>query len=189
MSDQPKQAEPVAPSQRIVAIDVLRGFALLGILIINIQAFSMPVAAYFNPTAYGDLTGANRWVWVLSHIFADQKFMTIFSLLFGAGIILLTTRLEERGQSAWKIHYRRTFWLLVFGLVHAYLFWLGDILVLYAVCALVVYWFRRLSPRWMVAAGLVSLAVPAVMVWFGGATMAYWPPEVYAEMAADWQPQ
>ena len=83
MSDHSRQARPVAPTQRIVAIDILRGFALLGILIMNIQGFSMPWAAYFNPTVYGDLTGANRWVWVLSHILADQKFMTIFSLLFG----------------------------------------------------------------------------------------------------------
>ncbi len=188
MSDQPRQATPVAASQRIVAIDVLRGFALLGILIMNIQSFSMPWAAYFNPTAYGDLTGANRWVWVLSHVFADQKFMTIFSLLFGAGIILLTARLEERGQSAWRIHYRRNFWLLLFGLTHAYLVWSGDILVLYALCALVVFWFRRLSPRWLIVGGLLSLAVPSAMVWFGGATMGYWPPEVYVELLADWQP-
>ena len=122
ISDRPR---PVPSTKRIVAIDVLRGFALLGILIMNIQSFSMPMAAYFNPTVYGDLTGINRWVWALSHIFADQKFMTIFSLLFGAGIILLTTRLEERGQSAWKIHYRRNFWLLIIGLVHAYLFWIS----------------------------------------------------------------
>jgi uncharacterized protein len=188
MSDQNKRAAPVAPSQRIVALDVLRGFALLGILIINIQAFSMPSTAYFNPTAYGDLRGANRWVWALSHILADQKFMTIFSLLFGAGIILLTTRLAERGQSAWKIHYRRNFWLLLFGLAHAYLFWYGDILLLYALCALVVFWFRRLSPPWLIVSGLLSLAVPSALVWFGGATLEYWPPEAYAEMLTDWQP-
>ena len=109
----------------------------------------MPWAAYFNPTAYGDLTGVNRWVWVLSHILADQKFMTIFSLLFGAGIILLTTRLEQREQSARKIYYRRNLWLFLFGLIHAYLFWYGDILVLYALCGAVVFWFRRLSPRWL----------------------------------------
>ena len=189
MSDHTGQAAPVAPSQRIVAIDLLRGFALLGILIMNIQGFAMPAAAYFNPTAYGDLAGANRWAWVFSHIFADQKFMTIFSLLFGVGIILLTTRLEERGQSAWGVHYRRNFWLLLFGVAHAYLFWSGDILVLYAVCAVVVFWFRRLSPGWLIAGGLFSLAVPSALVWFGGATMAYWPPEVYAEMLADWQPE
>jgi uncharacterized protein len=188
MFHQPKSAAPVAPLQRIVALDVLRGFALLGILIMNIQAFSMPWAAYFNPTVYGDLTGANRWVWVLSHILADQKFMTIFSLLFGAGIILLTTRLEERGQSAWKIHYRRNFWLLLFGLAHAYLLWTGDILVLYALCAVVVFWFRQLSPRWLLVGGLVSLAVPSALIWFAGATIATWPPELYTEMLKTWQP-
>ncbi len=188
MSDHTKQAAPVAPSQRIVAIDVLRGFALLGILIINIQSFSMPWAAYFNPTAYGDLTGVNRWVWVLSHILADQKFMTIFSLLFGAGIILLTGRLEERGQSAWRIHYRRNIWLFLFGLVHAYLFWSGDILVLYALCAAVVFWFRRLSPPWLIVGGLLSLSVPSALIWIGSATIDSWPPEQYSEMLADWQP-
>ncbi len=117
---------PIRPTERIVAIDVLRGFALLGILIMNIQGFSMPAAAYFNPKAYGDLGGANRWVWILSHIFADQKFMTIFSLLFGAGIVLMSERLDERGLRAWGVHYRRTFWLLLIGLAHAYLLWSGG---------------------------------------------------------------
>lgn len=183
-----ERAAPIAPSQRIVAIDVLRGFALLGILIMNIQAFSMPWAAYFNPTAYGDLTAANRWAWILSHIFADQKFMTIFSLLFGAGIILLTTRLEQREQSARKIYYRRNLWLFLFGLVHAYLFWYGDILVLYALCGAVVFWFRRLSPRWLVAGGLLSLAVPSTLIWLAGVTIEAWPSELYMEMLATWQP-
>ena len=86
MSDHTKQATPVAPSQRIVAIDVLRGFALLGILIINIQSFSMPWAAYFNPTAYGDFEGANFLVWYVTNLLFEAKFMTIFSVLFGAGI-------------------------------------------------------------------------------------------------------
>ena len=97
-STQPAAA-PTPPAERIVAIDILRGFALLGILIMNIQGFAMPAAAYFNPTAYGDMTAANRWVWILSHIFADQKFMTIFSLLFGAGIVLMSGKLTK-GSSA-----------------------------------------------------------------------------------------
>lgn len=188
MTTESTNVRPAPPTKRIVPIDVLRGFALLGILVMNIQAFAMPFAAYFNPSAYGNLTGADYWVWMLSHIFADQKFMTIFSLLFGAGIILLTSRLEERGQSAWKIHYRRNFWLLIFGLAHAYLFWSGDILVLYAICAFVVFWFRKLSPRWLVVLGVLCLAVPSALVGFGGATMPYWPPEVQTEMLADWQP-
>ncbi len=182
------KAAPTRPSTRIAAIDVLRGFALLGILIMNIQIFAMPEAAYFNPTTYGDLTGANRWVWTLSHIFADQKFMTLFSLLFGAGIILFTSRLEERSQPSLKIHYRRTLWLLLFGLAHAYLLWVGDILVAYALCALVVVWFRKLSPRWLVLLGLVSVAVPSLLASLTGASMTYWPPELYQEFAADFDP-
>ena len=138
---------PTRPAERIVAIDLLRGFALLGILIMNIQGFAMPAAAYGNPTVYGDLSGTNRWVWTLSHIFADQKFMTIFSLLFGAGILLITEKLDARGQRAWTIHYRRTFWLLIIGLAHAYLLWSGDILVIYALCGFWVYWLRKLRLR------------------------------------------
>ena len=82
-------AGPVVQTARIDAIDVLRGFALLGILLMNVQSFAMPQAAYFNPTAYGDLEGANLNVWVAVRMLADQKFMTIFSMLFGAGIVLM----------------------------------------------------------------------------------------------------
>lgn len=66
-------------------------------------------AAYINPTAYGDLTGMNKWVWVLSHVFADQKFMTIFSILYGAGIVLITKKAESKERLAVGLHYRRTF--------------------------------------------------------------------------------
>ena len=120
---------PVAPSERILSIDVLRGFAVLGILIMNIQSFAMIEAAYLNPTAFGNLIGLNKWVWILSHIFADQKFMTIFSILFGAGIVLMTSKADSNSQSAAGLHYRRTFWLLVIGMMHAYLLWYGEILV------------------------------------------------------------
>ena len=88
---------PITLTERIVSIDVLRGFVVLGILVMNIQSYSMIGMAYVNPTAYGDLTGANYLVWLLSHIFADQKFMAIFSMLFGAGIIVMTGRRESDG--------------------------------------------------------------------------------------------
>ena len=179
---------PTRPTERIVAIDILRGFALLGILIMNIQSFVMPAAAYFNPTAYGDLSGANRWVWIVSHVFADQKFMTIFSLLFGAGIVLMSAKMDERGQRAWGVHYRRTFWLLLFGLAHAYLLWSGDILVAYALCGFWVYWLRRLRPGWQMALGVLVVAIPALL-WLGtGVTMQFIPPETVQELQADWQP-
>ncbi len=179
---------PTRPAERIVAIDILRGFALLGILIMNIQGFAMPAAAYSNPTVYGDLTGANRWVWMLSHIFADQKFMTIFSLLFGAGILLMTEKLDARGQRAWTLHYRRNFWLLLFGLAHAYLLWSGDILVAYALCGFWVYWLRRLRPAWQLALGIFIVSIPALILLVTSLTMQLTPPETLQELRADWQP-
>ena len=179
---------PTRAAERIVAIDILRGFALLGILIMNIQSFAMPAAAYSNPTVYGDLTGANRWVWTLSHIFADQKFMTIFSLLFGAGIVLVSGKLDARGQRAWGLHYRRTFWLLLIGLAHAYLLWSGDILVAYALCGFWVYWLRRLRPAWQLALGILVVSIPAFL-WLGmAAAMQFIPSETVQQLQADWQP-
>jgi uncharacterized protein len=125
---------PTSGQERILSLDVLRGFAILGILIMNIQSFAMPGAAYLNPMAYGDMTGANRWAWILSHLLADQKFMTIFSILYGAGIVLVTERAESRTGKSAGLHYKRTFWLLVIGLIHAHIIWYGDILVPYALC-------------------------------------------------------
>jgi uncharacterized protein len=181
-------AQPTRPTQRILALDALRGFAILGILIMNIQSFSMPEAAYFNPTAYGDLTGLNKWVWILSHMLADQKFMTIFSMLFGAGIILFTTRAEAKGRSALKLHYRRTFWLLVIGLMHAYLLWSGDILVPYALCALVVVLFRKWSPTVLAIVGLVVIAISSLIYLFFHISIPFMPPEGYDSMLQSWQP-
>jgi uncharacterized membrane protein YeiB len=125
--------QPVAEKERIVSIDVLRGFALLGILPMNIQYFSMISAAYFNPTAYGDLHGTNYLVWLLSHLLADEKFMTIFSMLFGAGILLTTGRIEAKNGPSAPLHYRRMGWLILFGLAHSYLLWSGDILFSYGI--------------------------------------------------------
>ena len=164
---------PTAPSDRIVAMDALRGFAVLGILIMNIQSFSMIDAAYLNPTAYGDFTGINKWIWIGSHLFADEKFMAIFSMLFGAGVIMITAKRDTAGLSAASLHYRRTFWLLVLGLAHAYLIWHGDILVTYALCALGVFLFRKRSPKFLLVFGL---------------TIPHWPEEAVREFGTYWIP-
>src|SRR5260370_22935946 len=79
---------PVAETERIVPMDVLRGFALLGILVMNIKLFALVEAAYQNPTAYGDLNGANILLWLFSHLLADQQFLSTFSLLVPADIVL-----------------------------------------------------------------------------------------------------
>jgi uncharacterized protein len=182
------EAAPIAPSDRILSMDVLRGIAVLGILVMNIQSFSMIQAAYINPTAFGDLTGLNQWVWILSHVFACEKFMTIFSILFGAGIFLLSGRVESKGLRTAGIHYRRTFWLIIIALIHAYCFWYGDILFIYGMSALLVYLFRKASPRRLFVAGLIVIAVPSLLYLFFQWSIPYWPPEALESNVATWRP-
>ncbi len=109
---------PVSAGNRISSLDLLRGFAVLGILVMNIQSYSMINQAYLNPSAYGDLTGLNKWIWIVSHVLFDQKFMTIFSILFGAGIILMTRKAEEKTKRSAGFHYNRIFWLFIIGKFH-----------------------------------------------------------------------
>lgn len=154
--------EPVAAPERLAAVDVLRGAALLGILVMNIYAFALPMAAYFNPLVWGGNTGADMWTWIVTHLLFDQKMMTIFSMLFGAGLVLLDQRSAARGAKLGGVFYRRVLVLLGFGLLHAYLLWYGDILYNYAVCGLLLYLFRRVRPRWLIAVG-ASLIVVAML--------------------------
>lgn len=180
---------PTRETDRHDALDVLRGFAVLGILVMNIQSFSQPFAGYFNPMAFGTPSTSDFTIWSLSHLLADQKFMTIFSLLFGAGVLLLTGRVEGRGGRPATVHYRRMFWLLVFGLLHAYLLWYGDILVLYAICGLFIYPARRLQPGTLAALGIGLLTICSALALAGGLTMPSWPPEEVREMTDTmWQP-
>ncbi len=179
---------PVEGAERIVSLDVLRGFALLGILTMNIGAFAMPAAAYFDPTAYGELTGVDGWVWRLTHLFADLKFMAIFSMLFGAGIVLLSERCAARGHSAVGLHYRRMGWLIVFGLLHAHLLWYGDILYWYGMCGLVVFLLRRVSPPWLVLWGVLSLAVASGLMLMAGWSVERWPPEMLEHVVEELKP-
>ncbi|MCY4659575.1 MAG: DUF418 domain-containing protein [Acidobacteria bacterium] len=182
-------AAPVAEAPRIDSIDVLRGFALLGILVMNVQSFAMPQAAYFNPTAYGDLEGANLWVWLVGRLFFDQKFMTIFSMLFGAGIVVMAGRAEARGGAAGRVHYRRMGWLLVIGLLHAHLLWYGDILFVYAACGMVLYPLRHLSPGQLIALGTTLLAVGSAFSVGVGMSLPYWPEEALTAFSDDaWRP-
>jgi uncharacterized protein len=134
---------------------------VLGILVINVRLFSMPELTLTNPNVYGDFTGLNYLSWLAGHVLAELKFITLFSALFGAGIVLFTESKDE--ESALSLHYRRTAWLLVIGLGHAYLLWYGDILVPYALCALVLVSFRRKPPATLAKIGLVLLLVPSLL--------------------------
>lgn len=183
-----KTQSPTLGNERNQALDLLRGFALLGILIMNIQSFAMPSAAYLNPTAFGNFTGINKLVWMFSHLFADQKFMTLFSMLYGAGIILVSSRAEERKGKSAGLHYKRTFWLLIIGLIHAHLIWYGDILVAYALCAFVLYPLRKVRPSRQLLLGLVLMSVHTLLYALFGLSMKQWPADALADLSVTWSP-
>ena len=184
----PPRAAPVRAGERIAALDVLRGFAVLGILAMNVQSYSMITAAYVNPMANDKGAGIGFAVWLLSHVFFDTKFMSIFSTLFGAGMALMSERAAARNASATGVHYRRQFWLLVLGLAHAHLIWYGDILVPYALCGFILYSLRNLKPRKLLIAGFAMTAVTPLIFLFTAWSMQYWPPEVVDAMELGWAP-
>ncbi|MGA1467396.1 MAG: DUF418 domain-containing protein [Phycisphaerales bacterium] len=178
----------VGGAGRVASLDLLRGVAILGILPMNILAFALVPAAYQNPLAMGEISAGEWWSWRFTHLLFDQRFMTIFALMFGAGIALLSQRPRPDGASAAGRFYRRMAWLLVFGLVHAYGFWHGDILVTYALCAMLVFPMRRLGTGWLVAIALPLLAVP-IMAWLLlSLALPLMPPDALLEMEASWFP-
>lgn len=184
-------ASPTAfpTDERINSLDVLRGFAVLGILVMNIQTFAMPMATYLNPTVWGSLSGVDGVVWYLGHLLTDQKMMALFSMLFGAGIILFTERAAAQGKSAAAYHYRRNFWLLLFGAAHAYLLWYGDVLFLYAICAFALYPLRNWRPRRLIVLGVAFLLVSSAFYLLAAFSLPSMPEELLAEeILPSWNP-
>ena len=180
--------EPVPQTDRITSLDVLRGFALLGILMVNIQSFGLIDAKYLNPTAMGELEGMSYGSWWITFVFFDSKFMAIFSLLFGASIVLMWQRNSQADRKSAWLHYRRMFWLLLFGLTHAHLLWFGDILFLYSICGMTVYWLCGLKPRWLIPLGLSFVAVASGISILIGFSLPYWDEPQMTEMIASWSP-
>lgn len=157
-----EQTAPVVAEERISSVDVLRGFALLGILLMNIQNFGLPAAAYENPAAWGGTTHWNLYYWVANQIFFEGKMRFLFSLLFGAGIILMTGRAESRGAgiATADVYLRRNLWLVLLGMLHGYLIWEGDILYSYGMAGLGLFVFRVLTPKKLfLSAGVVFILV------------------------------
>lgn len=179
---------PTAPSERIVSLDVLRGFAIIGILLVNIQIFSMIFVSLYNPTAFGDLTGLNYAAAVFTYVFGEFKFMALFSLLYGAGIVLMTENVVKKGKKPAGIHYRRMLWLLLFGLLHAYILYYGDILVRYAICGMLLYPVRKISPKKLVVLGLFMLLVGSAIHLSTQLPNQDLPPETLEQINKSWQP-
>ena len=155
-----EQSQPIDLKNRIHTLDLLRGFAVLGILIMNITSFSQISIAYMNPKIGGGLEGYNQYFHAFNYIFADTRFMSIFSILFGAGVVLFTQRIEAKGKRVNALHYKRMFWLLIFGLIHAYFIWAGDILVTYAICGILVFFFRKKSIQKLFILAVILFLVP-----------------------------
>jgi len=154
---------PIAANERFVSIDVLRGVAVLGILVMNIYGFAMPLVAYSNPLALGGTELHNLGTWFFTHILFDLKFLSIFAMLFGAGLVVMSTRAESRGTQFGRIYYRRQFWLLLLGAIHGYFIWWGDILFLYAAIGMLVYLFRNRGPRALIIVAVLILPMPLLL--------------------------
>lgn len=151
---------PVRQKDRIQIIDSVRGIALLGILLMNIPFFANPDSYYNNLNVQNEYQGVNYIVWWIVVGFFGGTMRALFSMLFGAGAILLLGRLEKRKMEVTPadIYYRRLIVLFLFGLVNAFVFlWSGDILYMYAVCGLFLYPFRHVKPRYLLLVSLIFL--------------------------------
>lgn len=144
-----------------MTIDVLRGIALLGILLMNINGFGL-AWGYNDPTVLGGDTGLNLLTWKVSNLLFEGTMRAIFSLLFGVGMYIFLDRLLQKGAGikAADIYFRRITWLLIFGLIHGYLLlWVGEILYDYALMGFLVYSFRQMAPKKLIIAGLLLFCI------------------------------
>ncbi len=148
-------AAPVADGARQKSVDVLRGVALLGILVMNIPVFALP--DYYSEPFRSDPRNINFWFRLVINTLFEGKARALFGMLFGVGVLLFIANKEKAGKSVHWLFYRRTFLLVLFGLFQAHvMLWVGEILYCYGVCGMIVYLFRRVNPR------ILVLAVPLV---------------------------
>ena len=130
---------------RILSLDVIRGIAVMGIFSVNVVGMAMIEQAYFYPPAYGFEGLGDRIMWAANFILVDGKFRSLFSILFGASLVLVIERAVAAGKKGWQVHYPRMIVLLLFGLAHFYLLWWGDILANYALVGMIAYVYGMLG--------------------------------------------
>ncbi|MET0307969.1 MAG: DUF418 domain-containing protein [Sphingomonas sp.] len=173
-------------AERLQSLDIVRGVAVLGILLLNIVSFGMPEAAYFNPRAYGGSHGADLFAYLVNFILFDGKMRGLFSFLFGASMLLVIERAEAGGRDAALVHFARMGWLLLFGLAHLWLVWRGDILAHYALVGMLAFALRGMRPAQMVPLA-VMLVIASTLI-FGGLPaqiLTFQQPVANATQAAD----
>jgi uncharacterized protein len=144
---------------RHVTLDGLRGFAVMGILAMNIVAFALPEMAYLQSAQGRVASDAETISWFVSFVLFDGKMRGLFSLLFGASMLLIIERANAKEENPAALHFRRLGWLALFGLAHFYFVWWGDILFLYAVVGCIAYIFRHLDSGRLFVAALMIYAI------------------------------
>jgi len=161
------KAQPVAQADRIKTIDILRGVALLGILMMNIPVFAMPER--FSDVFRHDLSSISFWTDAVIDVFFEGKMRALFSMIFGAGVLLFILRKQQNGYPYKFLFFRRMGWLVVFGLIHAHvLLWEGDILYGYGIVGMLAFLFRNMKPKYL------AMAVPLVAILdFTASTLFY----------------
>ena len=163
---------PTERDERIGMLDSTRGIAVLGILLMNVTGFGLPMA-YDDPTNWGGSEGADLAAWRIAALFFEGTMRGLFTLLFGAGALLFLQRHMERnsGLLPADLYFRRTMWLIVFGLVNAYLLlWPGDILYYYGIVGLLLFVFRNVAPRKLVIAAAIIMVLQTAVTfseWYG----------------------
>jgi uncharacterized protein len=180
------------PSERINTLDAIRGAAVLGILLMNIVDLAMPGWAYYDPYYYGGSEGANFATWAITYALFDGKMRGLFTMMFGASTVLIAERALKSGESPARIHYARMFWLLVFGMIHVWFIWYGDILVLYAVAGMIAFVAWRWSVRALIATGIVLLVVKLILASWTFVSLRHLEdaanqPNAPAEVRQEWQ--
>ena len=174
------QSSGQPPSGRLVTLDIVRGVAVMGILAMNIVAFAMIPAAYINPLAYGMEGAADLVSWAFSFVLVDGKMRGLFSFLFGASMLLVIQLAEKSGDSPRRVTFRRQLWLLVFGMLHYFLIWYGDILIGYALIGMIAWFFRGKNPRTLIRWGIGLLVVQLLVM----AGLAFFMHSLSAAIAA-----
>lgn len=166
---------PVVVARRIESLDVLRGVALLGVLLLNILGFGLASVGYYNPLAgMGENKEINYAIWGIVNLFFEGSMRGLFSLLFGAGVVMFTTGIGSKSglEKGAKLHYRRTMFLLLFGMLDAYvLLWTGDILMVYAMAGALLYPLRHVRPRNLIIISAAILLLSTVLFTVSGTVM------------------
>ncbi|MBV7265837.1 DUF418 domain-containing protein [Erythrobacter ani] len=164
---------PTPSTHRVIELDALRGLAVIGIVWMNVYAFALPHQAYHNPVVYGAEHAADRLIWAVSFVFIEDKFRTLFAMMFGAGCLIL---LEREAARPVRKHYARMVILVAIGIAHSVLLANNDILRGYAIAGLALPFFVQLSHRalYAVAIGFVGVHVGGGIVVFGSSVLDFY---------------